>query len=441
MLAMALACLGGCSIGATASTDAREPSIRLFGQVGEATSRQTGTDRPRQPSRKFTIAIHVDEEFMRTVGGIDAPVWRDEVAYAVRACSTVLEIEVGLALSLTGTERWTSPDDTPLLSRQLEALRTQARSGSADYVIGILGPRKNWTYLSDDGNPSAGLAEALGRYAVVCLEDRVLAWKALRCNLLHEFGHLRGAWHVNADDSIMFGAGTWNWTFDAVSRRVLECTSGMSATGGVETLPDSVVEDLLGLWSADHAADAGFTPSVAYAGIADAFIEEGAYLNAAEACSMARRLFLQAGGGVVEFYHSMSVTESRSRAVMGDFRGATLALHEALGVLKDRGATANQVADLHLLLAEFQWRMGYDNLAALTHARESVLGLVVGNGGQPEKLIAALEWRGFLECECGLIEQAVATYARAIELADAVDLNAVASRLRESLMAIESQSR
>ncbi len=172
--------------------------------------------------------------------------WSDLIASRVEALSRMCELDFDMRLELIGVAEW-----TPETGATAEEKRRTLTGSQSD---------GNWVFLGFTG-AETGAAEP-GR--VVPFDNRVLIFDYPAksetenvANLVHEVGHLFGAWHSSDEKSIMhLPPGS---QFDRAAVECIRLTRSMDMRRSVRDLSSATLDQLGKLWS-DSKLPAGANP-------------------------------------------------------------------------------------------------------------------------------------------------------------------------------------
>lgn len=235
--------LGSCNESA-GDPDARvEPWL-----LGEVSERPTGTG--VQDRRRLPVVIAVDS---RAAEVDDVRSWVPQAIESVNA-----RLSLPLTLFVEQYSQWDSPrapGGAPAISL-LDGLRDEFRSFGDRVVIGVT----TTTRVSrlESAPRDFGMATYFGQHALIVVEDARSPGPYIREVLMHELGHLFGAWHSGDTSSVMreHVMGEEAVVFDAVSVSVLTATLEMEFGRGVFGVDERVLNRISDLWreSGDSAS-------------------------------------------------------------------------------------------------------------------------------------------------------------------------------------------
>jgi hypothetical protein len=226
----------------------------------EAAWRDWTLRREDVPLRDVTFRVVADEEFRARVGAG----WEDDVRARMAKASAVFEREFRVRFVVGSVGEWTSDDAAATIHELHAALARQAASAREDVVIGFTsqhGPARPGPRLDVYDR---GVAYYYGRCCIVRagLPAGAGAWPYEDETVLHEVGHLFGAWHSTDGRSVMRALkdGPQRAAFDAYARTAILAARDVDFRRGTDSVGDAEVDSLYSVWKVSHPADADFPP-------------------------------------------------------------------------------------------------------------------------------------------------------------------------------------
>lgn len=160
--------------------------------------------------------------------------WADEARGLIEAASDYYEREFGIRFITESVSAWPENERVPstptLLSRLQKEFPVQSRDGSYDVTVVFSGESGNRILTA--GRPRVDRVgncnQGLGSYVVVPI-SKVFHYRGPNAEaeidviaLIHEFGHIFGAEHVDDTQSIMHEEFGFRTEFDAKNRAVVQ---------------------------------------------------------------------------------------------------------------------------------------------------------------------------------------------------------------------------
>ncbi len=188
-------------------------------QLGQpSASSGTAPSLAPQPPRVFTVRAWVDLDYQAQVLH-----WNERIAAQLSQASAVTKAALNVELKLVAIESWNHHSERATLEAHLEALEKADRSADVDLVLGFVSSLEIFT----ESQEKLGLAQMQGRYAVLRAMDNAEEHQAIArvftkldegerdalyrerklhkeiTLLLHEWGHVLGAPHDTAGESLL----------------------------------------------------------------------------------------------------------------------------------------------------------------------------------------------------------------------------------------------
>jgi hypothetical protein len=176
--------------------------------------------------RTIRVRIACDEEWRRQAG------WEALARGRLARASAVFEQRFGVRWLGTDLVAWSSDDDAGSLEAVADELERTLPLGDADVVLGFSGQMR--ARGSDREYRLLGWAPYFGRHAIVTTSPRRPPDDWYLGSLVHELGHLLGAWHCADRRSVMEGPG-YRLTaedFDPQAVAVVELMRGLDFARG-----------------------------------------------------------------------------------------------------------------------------------------------------------------------------------------------------------------
>jgi hypothetical protein len=209
---------------------------------------QDAAPAPTEIRREIRVRIACDEEFRAHEG------WERTARERLAKASGVFERRFGIRWSPVDVVAWTSDDSAAALHVLVDQLADDVRHEDVDLVLGFSGQTRARGADRDYG--LAGSACYLGPAAVVrdVNPARSSDWYAGK--LIHELGHVLGAWHCVDARFMMYagGEGRPNADFDPQSAAVIELMRDLDFKRGGDWIDDARRRKLEELFRAGHAA-------------------------------------------------------------------------------------------------------------------------------------------------------------------------------------------
>jgi hypothetical protein len=196
--------------------------------------------------REIRVRAACDEEFRAQ------PQWREIAARRVATASEVFEVRFGIRWKVVDVVPWTSDDAAGSLAAVLDQLERDVPRKDVDVVIGFSG--QNRAKGSDRDYRIVGMARYFGPCTVVTTTSRPRSDDWYRGELVHELGHVLGAWHCVSFASVMQWSGDRESTedFDPQSAAVMEITRGLDFSRGVLWLDEPLRRRIDAVFRAGH---------------------------------------------------------------------------------------------------------------------------------------------------------------------------------------------
>ena len=194
-------------------------------------------------ARGLSVGVAVDREFQRT------PEWKALLETEIASASAVLAREFRMELKIVGWAEWNSGEAVSSAQQLYDRALTVHSSG--EIVLVVSGKSLPW---GDDGTPPpCGVARYFQKTALVCCADE-LSQMYLSETILHEIGHLFGAWHSSDDRSVMrrHPVGESASWFDPEARAVLSRFRRIDLLVGVDGLTGRDMEFITGEYRKRH---------------------------------------------------------------------------------------------------------------------------------------------------------------------------------------------
>lgn len=171
-----------------------------------------------QPPRVFTVRAWVDLDYQEQVLH-----WNERVTAQVARASEVTRAALNIELKLVAIESWNHRSERATLESHLEALEQEDRAADVDLALGFVSSLEIFT----ESQEKLGLARFQGRHAVLRAMDNAEEHQAITrvftkldenerdalyrerklhkeiTLVLHEWGHVLGAPHDTAGDSLL----------------------------------------------------------------------------------------------------------------------------------------------------------------------------------------------------------------------------------------------
>ncbi len=185
---------------------------------------------PPAIGREIRVRIACDEEWRAQRD------WEETARERLADASDVFEREFGIRWKAVDVVPWTSNDAAATLGDLLEQVERDVPHGDVDLLLAFSGQTR--AKGADREYHAAGQARYYGPTAIVRTEDRSTLATWYLGALIHELGHVLGAWHCTRLDSVMSSSGartTWA-RFDAQSRVAVEIGRGLDFAKGLDWL-------------------------------------------------------------------------------------------------------------------------------------------------------------------------------------------------------------
>lgn len=329
-----------------------------------------------RPMRVIRVRVACDEEFRRRDR------WKSEAALRVTFASQVYEREFRISWPIADIVEWDSKDDAPTLDSLLEEAKVEVGTGGADVLValtGQAGPLEKAEHYD-----LYGVAVSYGRFALSRAERATDETGFDTAVLCHELGHVLGAWHPAARNSVMStGSFSKSLLFDDVARRTIELGRDLDFETGVESLGADRERQLVEIYrNSQHGERCWFPVASGWATRGNALAAKVPLSGAAVAAAYERSAALHAEVEEPDGSHEVNARReaSRWREWAGDLDAAIAQAELGAEVAKRCPSAEREPGAAALRLARLLDRRG-DNARA-AQIREEVRA-ISGHGDEP----------------------------------------------------------
>jgi hypothetical protein len=204
---------------------------------------------PARTMREIRVRVACDEEWCAQPG------WERLALRRLEDASAVFEKRFAIRWAAADVVPWRSDDDAPTIQALFEQLERDVPRAGADVVLGFTLQQRPAGVGRD--YRLAGFARFFGPAVLVRgVPGATAEWSV--GSLVHELGHVLGAWHCATKDSVMWewGDRTTNDAFDAQSAAVIDLCRDVDFARGADWLDDARRGRLREIFRAGHAANA-----------------------------------------------------------------------------------------------------------------------------------------------------------------------------------------
>ena len=197
-----------------------------------------------RPLREIAVKLACDDEFCRR------PAWREEAVARLARASRRYEREFRIRFVPRETVDWVSDDTAADLSTVAQGLDRSVQADECDVVVALTGQLK--AHGSKDTYHVHGLGTESGRRALATTRPlgESDAWDD--SVLVHELGHVLGAWHCADERSVMHDPAGDADVFDEATRFAIQMARRMDFHRGVESLGWEAIDALVDSYVRSH---------------------------------------------------------------------------------------------------------------------------------------------------------------------------------------------
>jgi hypothetical protein len=195
--------------------------------------------------REIRVRVACDEEFRAM------PDWEAVARRRIAAASRAFEEQLQIRWSVADVVEWKSDDAAQYMIALTKSLARDVSGGSCEIVVGFSGQLRATGMDHDYVENGCGLfygPAATVRQMRDAYEER---WY-VAC-LVHELGHVLGAWHSSDASSVMFREATYALEFDSTSLRTMEILRDFDFRTGVDGLSDDLRRRIAEVYRQSHA--------------------------------------------------------------------------------------------------------------------------------------------------------------------------------------------
>ncbi len=204
--------------------------------------------KPPEIRREIRVRIACDEEWRAQKG------WEKTARERLAAASAVYEKEFGIRWKAVDVVEWTSDDAAPSLDVLIHQAEREVPHADVDVLLTFSGQMRGTG--ADRDYAAAGLGRYYGPSAIVRQVERDGGPSWYVSSLVHELGHVLGAWHSEDPGSVMAGTGRHVGPpkFDAQSRAAIEVGRDVDFGKGVDSLTPDARAKIAAAYRSGHEA-------------------------------------------------------------------------------------------------------------------------------------------------------------------------------------------
>ena len=210
--------------------------------------------------RDLTFRVVADEEFRARTGAG----WEKDVRARMARASAVFEREFRVRFVVASVGEWQSEDAAASIHDLHAALARRTGGGAEDVVIGFSSQHAPARAGAAPDVYDRGVAYYFGRCCIVRAGTPPAGdpWPYEDETVLHEIGHVFGAWHSTHGRSVMraIKQGPENAGFDVYARAAVLSSRTVDFRRGTDAVDDATVATLFAAWKVSHPGDAEFPP-------------------------------------------------------------------------------------------------------------------------------------------------------------------------------------
>jgi len=179
----------------------------------------------------------------------ERPEWKGEIREYLAFASDIYERTFGIRFQLAEIVEWESYDEGEGLGDLVDELEKEIPLDGVDVVIGFSAQTPRRGKLSKYVALPWGLTPSLGRASMIraMMDDETYD---LHLAVVHEIGHLFGAFHVRQQDSVMRETvqGPRTFQFDVANGKLIRLMRDYDFEAGVEGVSPETAERLTWTW-------------------------------------------------------------------------------------------------------------------------------------------------------------------------------------------------